>query len=574
MSRERPLLTPVCYVGERKQFVESILMASNEYGPNLSYSSINLIGRPSNFPIYGDHTDSYLLSSYGKWPRLAPSYRPEFGLARIAPCDNPPVDEFFVVSFEQAVYPAEIGVYETLHPGTIRRISCYVLKVGWVCLWDGRSDKWEYVAGDRSASPARLFVPTLRTVPHRTRVLRFELNMRDQRYISGLDGIILVGGVHDFHEARAKVQAVASAAASPTPPPVEATAALELIGKAAGGTNQPNLTDMPYEVLYHILSHLDWFALADVEKVCVRCAEVVADARLYREVNLRPYWDRVDSHFLLWLSNRCTGIKKLDLSGCGIVNEFNIIDLQMFFNRHGRTLTHLRLNCIGVQHAMSFVLLLCPELTELCMQNALLDNQRYQPSVCKRLTVLDLSRAQCASETLLALLQQNPHLQHLSLASCDQSSLSDITHTIGEHNRALLSLKLWKTHALGAHGLVPLQHCTKLQELDLGYSNHEECAEGTLAQLAAACPDLRWLVLGGFRGITNNDLLAIARHCPRLQYLDLMCSVMLSGEAINAIFIGCPALRLLELSYCNGIEQEWINMWRRDFPHVDVKHQH
>lgn len=61
MSRERPLLTPVCYVDERKQFVESIPMVSNEYGPNLSYSSINLIGRPSNFPIYGDHTDSYLL---------------------------------------------------------------------------------------------------------------------------------------------------------------------------------------------------------------------------------------------------------------------------------------------------------------------------------------------------------------------------------------------------------------------------------------------------------------------------------------------------------------------------------
>uniref|UniRef100_A0A182UIU2 F5/8 type C domain-containing protein n=1 Tax=Anopheles melas TaxID=34690 RepID=A0A182UIU2_9DIPT len=223
MSRDRPLPTPVCYAGERKQFVESVRMASHEYGPNLSYGSINLIGRPSNFPNYGDHTDSYLLSSYGKWPRLAPSYRPEFGLARVASCDNPPVDEFFVASFEQAVYPAEVGVYETLDPGTVRRITCYVVKDGWFCLWDGRTDQWQSIAGDGVASPSRLFLPTLRTVPHRTRVLRFELNLRDHRYISGLDGIILVGGVDGFHEARVKVRAVASAAASPTP--VEAAAA-------------------------------------------------------------------------------------------------------------------------------------------------------------------------------------------------------------------------------------------------------------------------------------------------------------------------------------------------------------
>uniref|UniRef100_A0A182W5J7 F-box domain-containing protein n=1 Tax=Anopheles minimus TaxID=112268 RepID=A0A182W5J7_9DIPT len=534
------------FLGEVQQYVEEIIYASSEYGPatSISYNSINVIGRPKNFPVHGEHSDSYLLTSYGNWRMLAPSFTPEFGLSKIPTVDNPPVDDFLVVSFERAVYPTGVEVYETLNPGAVYRIWAYTEHCQWVLLWDKRVDATLEDIRNTARSKARVFLPETRPISHRTRVLRFEFSTRDLNYISGIDAIMLKSLLIDIVELQPEDNPTQlEQAAEPQREPTQ---------------HEPSITNMPYEMIFKIFSYLDLKSLRNVEKVSATFHDVVRDSRLYREVNMRPYWMEMNSQLLEWLNERCADIRKLDLS--------------WFLMRHGRSLTHLRLNSVGFRQATDFVMSLCPNVTELCLQNMHIGDDVHLEAKLTKLIKLDLAGATISSTTLMNLLQLNPSLQHLNISCCKYERFP-IADTIGRYNRELVSLNLFKTRALSADDLVPLANCTKLQELNLGYANYEVVQEGELSRLVEACPDLRKLVLAGFRGVQNNDLLTIAQHCPALEYLDLMGCITVSGESVNAIFIGCSAFRFLEFSHCDEITDEWITEWINRYPQVALKYK-
>ncbi|XP_050068711.1 F-box/LRR-repeat protein 4 [Anopheles maculipalpis] len=543
-----------------QQYAWQVIYASSQYGPSttISYNAINVTGQPKNYPVYGEHSDSYLLPSYGNWRKLAPSYAPEFGLHTVSAVDNPPVDDFIVVDFGTIVCPMGLEVYETMNPGSIYRIWAYTEFSKWVVLWDKRFDR--ILADIRNHPPGltRVFVPDIRAIEARTCVLRFEFCTLDLDYIPGIDGMLVRSLLDDPRDFR----------------PREYTKFVRASGDDSDSDecDEPSLNVLPYEMIFKICSFLDLKSLRSASMVSSTFNNVVRDTRLYRVLNMRPYWMNMDSQLLAWLKGRCTGIRKLDLSWCGLLNSITARDLQSFLQQHGCTLTHLRLNSVAFPDGTNFLLSLCPNLTELCVQNMELRDVFPLDSKLTKLTRLDISGGSMSAAALENLLKLNTSLQHLNL-SCFKYETFQIADTIGRYNRELISLNLFKTRALSAVDLVPLAKCTKLQELNLGYANHEEVREGDLSRLLKACPGLRKLVLAGFRDVLNNDLLTVAQHCRGLEYLDLMGCLTVSGVSVNAIFMGCPELRLLELHHCNQISHSWLAEWRRLYMDVDIKYQ-
>lgn len=58
------------------------------------------------------------------------------------------------------------------------------------------------------------------------------------------------------------------------------------------------------EILFKICSYLDLQSLFQLSETCVKLHQVAVDPLLYTEINLRPYWNLVNSDLLDTLGKR------------------------------------------------------------------------------------------------------------------------------------------------------------------------------------------------------------------------------------------------------------------------------
>lgn len=104
------------------QFASELIDFSSQYSSDrsISYSAVNICGRPSKFPNYGDFAESFTMRNYG--PSTTKEYSPQ---------DLPdiPFHDFIIVKFENFVLPHEIRIYETYNPGAVVRIYAYCCTV-------------------------------------------------------------------------------------------------------------------------------------------------------------------------------------------------------------------------------------------------------------------------------------------------------------------------------------------------------------------------------------------------------------------------------------------------------------
>lgn len=112
---------------EISQFVNEVVDFSDSYGSSISYSAVNICGRPSKFPAYGDFAECFSMRSYG------PNNEDEFSMN-----DQPEISfrDYIILKFENAVLPKSIKIYETYNPGAIVRILAFsVIVRRWFILW-------------------------------------------------------------------------------------------------------------------------------------------------------------------------------------------------------------------------------------------------------------------------------------------------------------------------------------------------------------------------------------------------------------------------------------------------------
>uniref|UniRef100_A0A8D8FQ96 F-box/LRR-repeat protein 4 n=1 Tax=Culex pipiens TaxID=7175 RepID=A0A8D8FQ96_CULPI len=557
------------------QYAQDVVDFSTQYGSDtsISYTAYNVTGKPSKYPDYGDFPETFAFRTYGTWWKQAPSVCGEFG------DEQPAVDDYILVRFEEPVLPEQIKVFETYNPGAIVRIWAYTQAEQWFLLWDVESGNENLPPVERNH--ARIFCPPLNPAPSPTRFIRFEFNHAQLEYSTQLDAILMLGQKFVPNVVPSKKQKfLPKITVNQEVILQNYSPDLECTSQASSRSATPTesgltLDQMPYDVLFNIMAHLDLRSLYRCGQVCRTLHHIVAvDSLLYAELNLKPYWACASSAMLQSLKKRCAFTKKLNLSWCGLFNKISVNEFKDFIAKCGPHLTHLRLDSCKFMTTGSCLETIgryCPDnLTDLSLQN-------YQPQTrdftalasLHHLERLNLNRTSIDTQSLLIVLARNPTLRHLNLAFCPLDvSMDDVALQIAKCNRgALVSLDMWKSHSLTSVGLEALAaHCPKLEEVDFGWCLREEASPGeAIRALVRSCPRLKKLFLAAIRGLTDRDLDVIATHCTGLQQLDLMGSMGISTEMCYRLLTRCRKLKLLDLSFCENLDNMQIMLWRECF---------
>lgn len=578
------------------QYAQDVVDFSSQYGSDysISYTALNITGRPCKYPDYGDFPETFAMRTYGDWWESAPSRLPE-----IRPQNNPKItaQDFIVVRFEQFVIPEKIILFETYNPGALVRIWSHDITEKWILLWEDEPHNY----GPKS----RKFSPPLKKMKLPTKVIRLEFNHSCLDYFTEIDGITLIGrkcnvfSQSDFlSRCRRRnrkgpiLRKLESLRFRPCYKEnhqdylrdflvndlekfIRESALLHDDGEKEN--TQLGLRDMPCEILLKIFSYLDMKSLFRMGLVCKQMYEITNHPLLYSEINLKPYWHLSSSELLRTLANRCTLLKKLDLSWCGLYGTISPTEFKKFIQQRGDNLTHLRLNSCKFLNAscMETVGIVCDNLKELSLRNYSNETNILSFSCLanlRNLERLDLFRTYIETELLLTMLENNPKLKHLNLAFCGIGvNMDEIASHISKYNRELVSIDMWKSHSLSSVGLQALSVCSHLEEVDFGWCLREEALPGeSLKCLLRGCPNLKKLFLAAIRGITDRDLENIANLCPQLEQLDLMGVLGISTEKCYEILVKCKKLKLLDLSFCDHIDEAQIANWREQFP-VSIK---
>ncbi|XP_030040912.1 F-box/LRR-repeat protein 4 isoform X2 [Manduca sexta] len=563
-----------------EQFVQNVEDFSSQYGSEISvsYTAFNLRGPPSNFPDYGDYPQAFVMRTYGTWWDEAPSAQEDYMPQNTSAISS----QDFVVSFERAVYPLEVSIFETYNPGALVRIWARG-PASWMLLWEGEP---EYV-GDRP----RIFSPPIRQLNVPTRILRLEFNHRLLPYYTELDAVLLKG-IQPPNIVKLKNNIVYSSIFyTKTQPVVEKGQLLNKIiasnlheaivpqlnapKKNAQIDTGPPLGDfqrLPDETILSVMKYLDMQSLCRCAQVNRHFNRLASDAILYRNIDLRPYWHCVQSQVLVTLSMRCKYLQKLDLSWCGSHCMIQSNYVVNFLKDSGAELTHLRLNCCKfVDNAVLRAIVdTSTYLQELCLRSVVGCTDWMCLSTLRRLKRLDLYRTDITTAAAVNIVRSNPGLQHLNVGSCKMiSSMDEVAIALGANCPNLISVDFWKSYSLTPNGIRALGNCKQLQELDVGWCLQ---AGGSGEWLSWLCGgELRKLFLGALRGVCDRDLRALLPRATRLAQLDLLGVRAVTPDICDAILAECRELRLLDVSFCDQIQESQVLEWREQYPHVSIK---
>lgn len=137
-------------------------------------------------------------------------------------------------------------------------------------------------------------------------------------------------------------------------------------------------------------------------------------------------------------------------------------------------------------------------------------------------------------------------------------NLDLITETLSIHNKQLRTFSCWKSHSLTSAGIKHLSKCTELRELDLGWCLVLEDPGDCLTHIAHGCPHLTRLILSGWRGLADHQLLPIIRNCRKIEQLDLLGTRGITADFCSIALRTWSHLQLLDVSFCDGINSNQV----------------
>lgn len=403
------------------------------------------------------------------------------------------------------------------------------------------------------------------------RILRLELNHSLINYYTGIDGVLLVGtkcqlpvekplseqaimrgiiqkkletvqfkttpseAIEDFlkNDLNLFIETVGLTSSSKdiekNPPP--------LIVDVQQARKDKVISDIPYEILFNVMSYLDLKTLFQSSSVCKSFRHLVTDPLLYVELNLKFYWHQANSCLLQTLSHRCRLIRKLDLSSCGYFDSIKSSDFISFIRANGLTLTNLKLNSSQFLNTscLETICITCSNLKELSIRNYMnvtTERDFISLAMLSKLEILDLCRSGIDNYALLTIVRNNPNLERLNVAFSSHSvSMDELCLQLASSHCKIKSLDMWKCGNLTTFGMRALSMCPLLEELDVGWCLRDEASiSEPLRAITQNCKNITKLILCAIRGISERDLENIATNCPNLQELDLMGIVSVSSE--------------------------------------------
>ncbi|XP_066245198.1 F-box/LRR-repeat protein 4 [Euwallacea similis] len=565
-----------------EQYVYLVLNHSSRYNNqcNYSYAPINLVGKYMKYPSYGDFPEAYFLRSYGKWWRDSASTQKEY---RPQDFDLLDAEDFVTLEFGSSVIPREIFIYEVYNPGAVIRIwgrlnsaSAELNRKKWHLLWEGFPQK--------CAARSRRFSPPLRKINYLVNVLRIEFNQRHLEYHTAIDAILLSGFQPENHfqyklieSGLTQVKPIKFPADSLTVRDMEKTGNCDVLDETIVADH---FSMLPNEIILKIFQYLDLKSLNRCAEVNTRWNKLAQDPTLYQNISLKTYWYLVDVKTLDYFLNKVRNVKKLDLSWC---NEYQLCfnvrlnyeyhcKLQNIIETASHTVTHLSMNDnYFVDIDVLDKIALCRELVDLRLHHT--DNWIRSPlDKLTKLVALDLSLTNIIDQDLIQIIMANPHLEHLILDLCERLVLMDsVVEAVTMYNKKLRTWSSWKTVSFTSEGVRKFSTCENLEELDLGWCLMNRGPGDCLKEIAGGCKKLRRLILSEWRGVTDQQLMSIVLSCKELSQLDLIGIKNISSELCEKALFLLPKLRLLDISFCDGVRQHEVEIWRQQYPHITIQ---
>lgn len=339
---------------------------------------------------------------------------------------------------------------------------------------------------------------------------------------------------------------------------------------------EKKINDVPYEVLFNIMSFLDLRSLYQCSEVCRSFHQITLDPLLYAEINLKFYWNCANSNLMHTLTDRASLVKKVDLSSCGYYGAIKASDFISFIRANGKTITHLRLDSCPFLNTscLEIISITCNNLVELSIRNYINIQERdfVSLTLLRKLETLDLCRAGMDTLTLLNILKNNPNMKHLNLAFSSQHvNMDEICMQISNFNPNITSIDMWKCSSLTSIGVRALAECRLLEELNFGWCLRDEpTVSDSLRLLVQNCKNIRKMILAAIRGINERDLDNIANHCANIEHLDLLGVMSLTTEVCLKLLQQCSKLKILDISFCNVTDEMSLIRWSSEF-NVSIK---
>ncbi|XP_069110963.1 F-box/LRR-repeat protein 4-like [Argopecten irradians] len=618
------------------QFSKDVTDFSSQYGSetSISYTACNLAGRSNIYPTYGDFTQACVFRTYGPWWSDVPSSRKKFNKRPVDFCS----EDFIEISFDIEVYPCKIEIWETYNPGAVVKILACDSSSGSDV--DSGKARWQTLwTGDPEECPAksRIFSPPLTNPSFKTKLIRLELCSVKCNYYTELDCVVMYGSLQpfpDFEHLYLQQMDEYKDYSEPDNYVYMITSLMNQLSVEAGSQGelmdgipqawenkegtvpviQPRVEEeeeggeeeaqeelspidtevtsqkdviiedngffdlLPEEVIRLILSYLDLTSLINTCCTCKYLQRQCSDSLQYTELNLQPYWYKVDSNLLESFQSRCSHLYHLNLSWCGGRNStVSTTAFDTFLRKCGGELSTLYLaNCSFVNaDVMKSIANFCPKLKDLDIQSCSkidgsgLLHLRKLPSI----TRLNLYRTLVDLHSITALIRVFKDLEVLNLGSCTRIiNFDDVCSALGENCKKLIALDLWRSRSVTGDGLLALANgCPELQELDIGWCPELRLCSTSLVQLVQNCPRLKKLFLTANRNVCDVDLQAISTYCRELQQLDILGTREVSKKAVYDVLQNCTKLTMFDVSFCMSIDFACVEAWKKEFPHVNIK---
>ncbi|XP_025270096.1 F-box/LRR-repeat protein 4 [Camponotus floridanus] len=587
-----------------EQFVDNVYSFSSQYGNNISisYTAPNIIGPPSKFPEYGDFPQAFAMRTYGLWWDKAPSRSIDY-----MPQNNPDVvsQDYIDIEYREPVYPIRVSIYELYNPGSVIAIWAQDCYGQWFQLWSGLPQ----IVTQQS----RLFSPPLQLCNFKTKMLRLEFNHSLLDYYTELDAVSLIGtsemmfpkdpsnkrNLSDLLQDTIYGHFNNIADHNLTPHyenPQQNINNLKVILDEYYTTYESNnlqsmlISDV--EQIYHSippieegLNNMQQFLIKDlprfvnnVEASSNEPKELCGNFSILSIETILKILKKLDLKSLYRISrvNKCKYLRRLDLSWCGNHGMFSATSIKEFLIECGSLLTHLRLNCCkNVDDSTIYqISVTCKNLKELCLRNcqSIQDKGFEYLENLEFLERLDFYRTSIKTETLCKILQKNRWLRHLNVVGTfqDNINIDIVAMELGRSCPNLESIDFWKAQTLTALGINALAACKNLREVDFSWCGNTSGHGETLVKLFSCCQFLEKIFLATFRGLTDRDLKGLTQ-CKHLKQLDLLGALSLTPEICYEILSSCPKLELMDLSFCDNINNFYIEKLRQEYPHVAIK---
>ncbi|XP_077978669.1 F-box/LRR-repeat protein 4-like [Glandiceps talaboti] len=563
-----------------QQFAKEVTNFSSQYGSedSVSYTVSNVAGGPNIYPNYGDFTQALVFRTYGPWWQQAPSTPQPFSRTS----DSFISQDFVELWYEDKVYPQEIRIYETYHPGAVVRILALKNNPSTSSSTaSGENPRWyELWSGEPESGPpqSRIFSPPLNKVDFPTNVIRLEFNHSHIEYYTELDAIELIGSKGKDDEGTDLDAAYAAHMLKQMTLNDPVSSKHQVSGDDDSPVGDNGFFDiLPSEVIQLLFSYLDVPSLCNAALTCKLFCKHCYDPLQYVELDLQPYWSQIDDSALDGLHSRCRHLQRLNLSWTGGWGFLTPESFCRFIEYCGSELITLRLGCCDFlsTDCIKVIADTCTSLQELDLQSCVdLDNSAFE-HICKltNLQTLNLYRCRIEDETLINILRCLPDLEYLNIGSCvGIENCDDVLIALGNNCRNLKSLDVWRTRTLSHIGLRALVHnCHQLLELDVGWCTELNSSTQCFVNLVRHCKKLKKLFLTANRSVCDADLNAIAEFSHDMEQLDILGNRVVTPTSVSRVLENCKPLTLFDVSFCLLLDLVTVLSLKETFPQVALK---